>query len=464
MQTPNDFDASSETAELVSFLPIAPVLHDDVPPQTFESASRGIPGYASLDSTHHAGKAVQLCGYAEAFQEGISANTAVDASLRKTASKESNLSGIADLPWAPPHMVCESPRTIWNLDGLDDFNFEPGSLQMPSPYSLLGSWASDPQVQTFEGLQLMEYQTATIEPARRAKEPPMWSHVSSSSAWTSEPTSPSSQPSIGSVSISDRRRRFSSSSRGSQSLKRRINSIKHLKPAKDTIDPFCCETCGRSFKYKKDLERHKHSVHNSQASWFCPVEGCRFAVQGFSRKDKAFQHVKTHQRDLATGIEPIFVNSEEGITLNLQQSETSGTSPAILALGSSTTDSVSDDASAIVHSTIRTPPRIDARPHKCSVSGCNTTFAHSHDLRRHMKTKHLDLRSGEGYRCAAPGCPSADKVWTRLDNFRQHISRRHGGEDVDIEALIRSSARVNQAGSTFPFTVTTPDTFSQIRS
>ena len=39
------------------------------------------------------------------------------------------------------------------------------------------------------------------------------------------------------------------------------------------------------------------------------------------------------------------------------------------------------------------------------------------------------------YRCFAPGCAKASKLWPRLDNFKQHLIRMHPIEDV--EALVK---------------------------
>lgn len=41
------------------------------------------------------------------------------------------------------------------------------------------------------------------------------------------------------------------------------------------------------------------------------------------------------------------------------------------------------------------------------------------------------------YRCFAPGCAKASKLWPRLDNFKQHLIRMHPSENV--EALVKKS-------------------------
>jgi hypothetical protein len=37
--------------------------------------------------------------------------------------------------------------------------------------------------------------------------------------------------------------------------------------------------------------------------------------------------------------------------------------------------------------------------------------------------------------CAADSCTNKDKIWPRLDNFKQHVQRMH--KDDDLIELIR---------------------------
>ena len=89
------------------------------------------------------------------------------------------------------------------------------------------------------------------------------------------------------------------------------------------------------------------------------------------------------------------------------------------------------------------------KPHKCS--SCSKPFSTHNDLERHMKRVHTKSVSSHpnnirflssshkniGYRCAAPDCTKGDKLWPRLDNFRQHCNRIH--KDHDPEELVRKS-------------------------
>ena len=77
--------------------------------------------------------------------------------------------------------------------------------------------------------------------------------------------------------------------------------IEPVKPSKTAaqkryVHSHQCQSCDRSFRYPKDVLRHERSVHAWQSSkwYFCPVSECRRSTQGFSRKDKFFQHIKTH--------------------------------------------------------------------------------------------------------------------------------------------------------------------------
>ncbi|MCJ1249261.1 hypothetical protein MMC30_006484 [Trapelia coarctata] len=54
----------------------------------------------------------------------------------------------------------------------------------------------------------------------------------------------------------------------------------------------CLYNCGKAYARKGDMERHARS-HEPPGLW-CVVEGCRFQVKGFHRKDKFADHLKTH--------------------------------------------------------------------------------------------------------------------------------------------------------------------------
>ena len=77
-----------------------------------------------------------------------------------------------------------------------------------------------------------------------------------------------------------------------------------------------------------------------------------------------------------------------------------------------------------------------SKPHKCG--HCNHSFSTHNDVERHMKSVHkIAPRNGtdRSFRCVAPNCTKSEKIWPRLDNFRQHCHRIH--KDYDIDELVR---------------------------
>ena len=82
-----------------------------------------------------------------------------------------------------------------------------------------------------------------------------------------------------------------------------------------------------------------------------------------------------------------------------------------------------------------------SRPFKCQIKNCTNLkgFATSNDLERHQKDIHL-IRPKHGpqayYRCVLPTCSKREKIWTRKDNFKAHITRMHKNMGIDIDHLI----------------------------
>ncbi|KAI4223114.1 MAG: hypothetical protein LQ349_007492, partial [Xanthoria aureola] len=76
------------------------------------------------------------------------------------------------------------------------------------------------------------------------------------------------------------------------------------------------------------------------------------------------------------------------------------------------------------------------KPYKCDVPGCSKVdgFSTNNDLDRHKKSVHKIMpknSSDRSFRCAASNCPKREKIWPRLDNFRQHCLRIHPEEVCD---------------------------------
>ncbi|KAK7191653.1 uncharacterized protein CC84DRAFT_598208 [Paraphaeosphaeria sporulosa] len=83
------------------------------------------------------------------------------------------------------------------------------------------------------------------------------------------------------------------------------------------------------------------------------------------------------------------------------------------------------------------------KPHTCDVQGCRRAaqgkgFTTINDLQRHKKSVHRIGVERDSYQCASEHCRNRGKIWPRLDNFKQHISRMH--RDEDEADLIRKSS------------------------
>ncbi|KAF2874923.1 hypothetical protein BDV95DRAFT_486726 [Massariosphaeria phaeospora] len=80
------------------------------------------------------------------------------------------------------------------------------------------------------------------------------------------------------------------------------------------------------------------------------------------------------------------------------------------------------------------------KPFKCDISNCRRNgkgFTTINDLARHKKSVHRIGALRNSYQCASENCRNREKVWPRLDNFKQHIHRMH--RDEDEQDLIRRS-------------------------
>lgn len=90
-------------------------------------------------------------------------------------------------------------------------------------------------------------------------------------------------------------------------------------------------------------------------------------------------------------------------------------------------------------------------PYICQ--SCSRPFQRQPDRARHRKAMH---EGTQGYRCPVEECSKAGKTWKRLDSFRQHVSKRHRGTDVQ-RLVNRSSSRARSGANTdLLFSVTTP--------
>lgn len=73
---------------------------------------------------------------------------------------------------------------------------------------------------------------------------------------------------------------------------------------------------------------------------------------------------------------------------------------------------------------------------KCKRNGKG--FSTINDLERHKKSVHkIGIRKSKSYQCASASCSNKDKIWPRLDNFKQHLDRMHKDEDM-LDLIKRS--------------------------
>lgn len=73
------------------------------------------------------------------------------------------------------------------------------------------------------------------------------------------------------------------------------------------------------------------------------------------------------------------------------------------------------------------------KPHVCRHPGCSRNgegFSTRNDLVRHSSSVH-GTPGGKVWYCMAPNCQKPDKPWPRLDNFKQHLIRMHGPDEID---------------------------------
>ncbi|KAF2262812.1 hypothetical protein CC78DRAFT_534462 [Lojkania enalia] len=379
-----------------------------------------------------------------------------------------------DAEWDPP-------ASQWDLDGYEeDFVSGQGTSAIPlSPFSLesltesYSPWIGDGDMRTFMGF---ESHNGNVASGRDTSIPLFTSPITDYSA-----EDIAIPPFLGPEPWSALNLRAYCLPLPSQALSGMVLD-EHLhgssKPPKDRIKPYRqpratiqnisslshCQECDRPFKLLKDLERHKHSVHSGVRQWFCSIPGCKFAIQGFTRKDKLTQHTRTHRRKgEAIARNRIIISESSSI---LESIKVQGVDQDTSTNWETTSDIVpipmwrEATASSYSEADFKTSLKDNKKVYRCSVNGCTSSFVNHYDLRRHAKTVHMDQDAGEGYRCAATGCAKTDKIWTRLDSFKKHLATQHIGQDLD--ELVRKSARLGRSVFVgFPITITTPDTFSR---
>ncbi|PSN73534.1 hypothetical protein BS50DRAFT_569056 [Corynespora cassiicola Philippines] len=70
---------------------------------------------------------------------------------------------------------------------------------------------------------------------------------------------------------------------------------------KEHQKPYMCERCPKAFRFKRDLKRHQkiHNIYHKDGNQIrpgdytmCPYTGCKYHLQGFSRRDNYLRHVR----------------------------------------------------------------------------------------------------------------------------------------------------------------------------
>ncbi|KAI9825541.1 MAG: hypothetical protein M1826_006931 [Phylliscum demangeonii] len=88
------------------------------------------------------------------------------------------------------------------------------------------------------------------------------------------------------------------------------------------------------------------------------------------------------------------------------------------------------------------------KAYHCPMVGCQDLagFRTANDLIRHRKSRHqIHGPGGAYYLCAAAQCRDSSKQWPRLDNFRNHVRKRH--PDENLEEIIALSTRYEESGA-----------------
>ncbi|KAF1932236.1 uncharacterized protein M421DRAFT_287280 [Didymella exigua CBS 183.55] len=84
----------------------------------------------------------------------------------------------------------------------------------------------------------------------------------------------------------------------------------------------------------------------------------------------------------------------------------------------------------------------------CGETGCKRSgkgFSTINDLDRHRKSVHkINTTKSISYQCAASACANKDKIWPRLDNFKQHVERMHKEDDM-CELIKLSECHLQEA-------------------
>ena len=79
------------------------------------------------------------------------------------------------------------------------------------------------------------------------------------------------------------------------------SQIESVTPA-TRIKRHSCDRCGMSFGSRKDVDRHRRSIHEKSTLYVCYETGCHRSGRGFPRKDNYEKHLRNvHQKPSKSG-------------------------------------------------------------------------------------------------------------------------------------------------------------------
>lgn len=83
------------------------------------------------------------------------------------------------------------------------------------------------------------------------------------------------------------------------------------------------------------------------------------------------------------------------------------------------------------------------KPHKCKYPSCEYSSATANDLERHTSSKHMtslhDGRPAKMHSCSLEPCKSQARSFPRLDNFRNHLRKKHNLDEDEVKRFVQRS-------------------------
>lgn len=83
------------------------------------------------------------------------------------------------------------------------------------------------------------------------------------------------------------------------------------------------------------------------------------------------------------------------------------------------------------------------KPHKCKYPSCKYASATANDLERHTRCKHMisshDGQPAKMHSCSLEPCKSQARNFSRLDNFRNHLRKKHNLDEDEVTRSVQRS-------------------------